>query len=263
VSTIDHPDVHRVRGPLDDVTWRDLELRDIPTLAAFAPEGWRVALDAVLLQHVGRRYFHAWVAVHAGRIVAVGQGIVTGRTGWIGNIIVESGMRSRGLGSRMTQVVMAGLGRRGCSSLLLVATPMGESLYRKLGFCGTSEYVFLDVPRLPSLAGSAIRRLTHADLIVVLGIDARVSGETDGVFLPSFGSGLVLGEAPAAGLDLLRFKHAYFSQSAVVPATNAVALQFLMEHGARETARAPRMALGEEAAWRPECLFARATGYCG
>ena len=84
-----------------------------------------------------------------------------------------------------------------------------------------------------------------------------------GFFLPSFGSGLILAEGPAAGLDLLRFKHAHFPQHAVVPAANSAALTFLREQGARETARAPRMALGDEAEWRPECVFARAAGFCG
>ena len=285
VSTIDCPDDHRAPGPHDDVAWRDLELHDIPQLASFAPEEWGIALDAALLQHVGRSYFHARVASIGSRIVAVGQGIATGRNGWIGNIIVQPDVRNRGFGSRMTQVVMAELHSRGCSSMLLVATPMGEPVYTRLGFRRASEYVFLDVPRLPPPRTSAIRRLNPADLNDVLGMDARVSGETraelldphlasgwvhadpgsriDGVFLPTFGAGLVLGEATSAGLDLLRFKHAYFSRQAVVPAANAAAVQFLVAHGARETARAPRMALGEEADWRPECVFARAAGFCG
>jgi len=42
------------------------------------------------------------------RIVAVGQGIATGRTGWIGHIIVQPDVRNRGLGSRMTQAEMVG-----------------------------------------------------------------------------------------------------------------------------------------------------------
>ncbi len=48
----------------------------------------------------------------------------------------------------------------------------------------------------------------------------------------------------------------------VVPAANAAALHFLDAHRARETARAPRMVLGEDAAWRPESVFARASGNC-
>jgi len=56
------------------------------------------------------------VAAAAADIVAVGQGIVTGQTGWIGNIIVRPDARRRGLGSRMTQEVTASLREHARSS---------------------------------------------------------------------------------------------------------------------------------------------------
>jgi len=270
---------------IGEIEWRDLQRADIPRLASFAPLEWRMALDVVLREHFGRSYFRARVATVASRIVAVGQSIATGRTGWIGNIIVQADMRNRGLGSRMTEELIAVLRGQSCSSVLLVATAMGEPVYKKLGFRRTAAYVFLEVPRLSSPVTNAIRRVEPADVDHVMGIDATVTGETrkelldshlasgwvhvdrdrgiDGFFLPTLGSGLVLANGAPAGLDLLRFKHAHFSRSAVVPAANTAALQFLVEQGARETTRAPRMALGDEADWRPECVFARATGFCG
>lgn len=242
-------------------------------------------LDAAMIQHVGRRYFHARVATMASRIVAVGQGVATGRTGWIGNIIVSPDMRGRGLGARMTQQIMFWLLDQGCSTMLLTATEAGEPVYRKLGFRQTAEYVFLDTPRLPPPAAGAVRRLEPDDVNQVARIDASVTGETRvellephlgsgwvwadrdrglaGFFLPTFGQGLVLADDPAAGVDLLRFKHAFFPRNAVVPAANTVALTFLAEHGARQTARAPRMALGDEADWMPHGVFGRAAGFCG
>ena len=253
--------------------------------ACWRAPGWRVALDVVFLQHFGHGYFHARVAAAAADIVAVGQGIVTGQTGWIGSIIVRPDARRRGLGSRMTQEVTASLRRDGCSSLLLVATPLGEPVYRRLGFRKTADYVFMDVPRLPPQAISAIRRLGPADVNDVLGLDATATGETrtdlvtphlasgwvhidqdgllDGYVLPSLGAALVIAQTPVAGLALLRFKHACLPGTAVVPAANTAALEFLLTRGAKETARAPRMALGDEADWRPEWIYPRAAGYCG
>lgn len=270
-----------VPGPL----LRDLELHDVPTLAAFAPENWRMALDAVLLQHVSRSYFLARVATDENGIAAVAQGIVTGRAGWLGNIIVRPEARKRGLGKRMTQDMMDVLHARGCSSLLLIATEMGEPVYRKIGFRRTEEYVFLKVPRLPLRATPSIRRLGPNDSSQALDIDAMATGETrdgllaphlglgwghvdscgvlDAFFLPSFGAGLVIARTPEAGCALLEFKHALYSQDTVVPSGNSAAVQFLMSHGAKETMRAPRMAFGNETSWHPECIFARGTGYCG
>lgn len=267
------------------VTWRGLELADIPELADFAPAEWRVALDAVLLEHVERSYFVGRVAAAGDGIVAVGQGIVTGRTGWVGNIIVRPDSRRQGLGSRMTRELIGELRACGCSSLLLIATPSGESIYRKLGFRRTGEYVFLSVPRLLPPEGVVIRRLAGEDLGRVLSLDLSATGESraellaphlvsgwghdggdgalDGFFLPSLGAGFVVAESGPAGEALLHFKHAYAPAPAVVPADNTVALRFLLAHGAQETARAPRMVLGEEAQWRPGHVFARAAGYCG
>jgi GNAT superfamily N-acetyltransferase len=264
---------------------RDLELSDIPELAGFAPKEWNMALDAVLLEHFGHGYFHARVSVESDGITAVGQGIATGRAGWIGNIIVRPEARNRGLGSRVTRDIMDLLQSRGCSTLLLIATELGEPVYQKLGFRKTEEYVFLRLPRLPAAPIKSVRRLQPFDTAAVFKLDAFAAGEArgdllaphlgagwvhtdpdgalDGFFLPSFGAGLVVANRPPAGLELLGFKHTFYAGNAVVPGSNGSALQFLIEHGAEETARAPRMACGDEIAWQPECIFARGAGYCG
>jgi ribosomal protein S18 acetylase RimI-like enzyme len=265
---------------------RDLELADLPGLATFAPEDWHIALDAVLMQHINRRYFRARVARDTDdRIAAVGQGIITGTAGWLGNIIVRPDARQRGLGTHITQDLIDVLGGHGCTTLLLIATALGEPVYRRLRFRRTSDYVFLRVPRLAPAAAAMVRRLQPPDIQRVLELDAWATAETrrgllepclasgwgvddgrgalDGFFLPAFGAGLVVASRPDAGLQLLAFKHAFFGGDAVVPAANDAALEFLRRHGARETLRVPRMALGNELDWRPECVFARASGYCG
>ena len=267
------------------VACRPMEVGDIPATADIAPAEWRVALDRVFLEHFGRDYFMGWVATGLPGIVAVGQGIVTGRTGWIGNVVVRPDSRNQGLGTRMTRELMGALRERGCATLLLIATEAGERIYRKLGFRTTGEYVFLDVPRVPPPEDASIRRLAAADTGSVLGLDLAATGESrahlltpylasgwchdagdgvlDGFFLPSLGAGLVVAESQGAGEALLRFKHAFFPGPAVVPAANTAALRLLLEQGAAETRRAPRMVLGEEPEWRPGCIFARASGYCG
>jgi GNAT superfamily N-acetyltransferase len=239
----------------------------------------------VLLQHFGRAYFHARVIADADGIAAVGHGIATGPAGWIGNIIVRPEARNRGFGSRITAEIIDILRSRGCSTLLLIATQLGEPVYRKFGFRTTGEYVFLRVPPLEALPDHSIRRLQLSEANTVCDLDAIATGESrgellaphvgsgwghvgpggvlDGFFLPSFGSGFVMACEAAAGLALLRFKHAFYSSNAVIPADNAEALSFLRSRGAEETTRAPRMALGEDTAWRPETIFGRAAGYCG
>lgn len=268
-----------------NVLSRALDLSDVPMLAGFAPAEWHVALDAVCMAHVGRPYFHARVVTDGGRLAAIGQGIVTGATGWLGNIIVRPDARRRGLGSMITRDLVDVLRARGCSTLVLIATGLGEPVYAGLGFRRTAEYVFLSAPRLTNAPAGSIRRLHQSDVADVLALDGGATAESrgellephiatgwghvdangrlDGFFLPALGGGPVIATGPEAGRSLLHFKHAYYPGPAVVPAGNAAALDFLAAHGARETARAPRMVLGDEIAWRPERIFARASGYCG
>lgn len=264
---------------------RNLERSDIPSLASFAPEEWHIALDAVLLQHIERPYYTGRVLVKQDRIVAMGHGIATGAAGWIGAIIVHPEARRRGLGTRITNEVAALLRAAGCRNLLLIATPMGEPVYARLGFRITAEYVFLRLPRLDARPAPSIRRLQPADIPCVLALDAAATGESrepllraylqsgwvsassgagvEGFLLPSFGSGYIAASVPRAGRELLAFKHSLYPGEAVVPAPNTDALRFLLDQGAEETTRAPRMALGDDSLWHPELIYARAGGYCG
>ena len=45
-----------------------------------------------------------------------------------------------------------------CSAMLLVAAPLGEPVYRRLGFRKTADYVFMDVPRLPHAHAGQLHR---------------------------------------------------------------------------------------------------------
>ena len=171
---------------------RELELGDIPKLVRFAPKEWNMTLDTVILQHFGRGYFHARVLVESDRILGVGQGIATGEAGWIGNIIVRPEARKRGLGSRLTQDIVNLLRGRGCSAFLLIATELGEPVYRKLGFRKTAEYEFLSVPRLPNAPMTSVRRLQPSEADAVFKLDASATGEARGNLLaPHLGAAWV------------------------------------------------------------------------
>jgi hypothetical protein len=114
---------------------------------------------------------------------------------------------------------------------------------------------------LPLLAQVQLRDVLEGDARQVRqgGLSQRLQAgapASDPEQAQSLGAGLVVASQPAAGRDLLAFRHASFPGDAVVPAANASALQFLSAHGAAETSRSPRMALGDELAWRPEWVSA-------
>ena len=240
-----------------------------------------------LFLHYGQPYFYPIVAVVDERIAGVGNGILNGRTGWLGNIIVHPDFRRKGIGRAITQNLIEYFQSKGCTSQLLVATPMGEGLYKKFGFKTISEYLFYKTEKkLKALANNRIRKLEIDDIEANMELDRYAAGEERGAFikqffsagwvyeddrsgkilgyfLPECGNGLVIASDSTAGLELLQFKHSRELKTAVIPSENIVARDFFEQNGFIQYLRAPRMILGEKVTWHPELVFSRAAGYWG
>ncbi len=266
---------------------RDLTPSDIPQLSGFAPAEWNCDISAIFGSHYGKSYFHAIVAVVGGKLVGCGNGVINGDVGWLGNIIVLEEHRRQGIGRALTEHLVGQFGAVGCRSLLLIATPMGEALYRKLGFSDQSRYEFYDGPQLsPSVQNPRIHQARPEHSADIIALDRGVSGENrkplirnflttgfvmlgasgdeiSGIYLPDFGGGLIEAVDDESGLALLHFKQSSARRQAVIPEQNRSAREFLVNRGYTLTHSACRMALGPEVAWKPQCVFGRATGYTG
>ncbi|HET7727121.1 MAG TPA: GNAT family N-acetyltransferase [Candidatus Limnocylindrales bacterium] len=92
---------------------------------------------------------HAVVAYDGDRPVASAQVMVEGEVGYVGWVgVVRDAMR-RGLGRLVTDaVVRAGL-ERGARRSVLVASPMGAPLYRRMGFVDVGALEAMRSPRRP------------------------------------------------------------------------------------------------------------------
>jgi ribosomal protein S18 acetylase RimI-like enzyme len=88
---------------------RPIEPMEIPTLKDFAPPDWSSDLSIVFAFHFGQPYFHPIVAELDGKLVGCAQGILTGKSGWLGNIIVLPEYRGRGIGTGLLRTVEADL----------------------------------------------------------------------------------------------------------------------------------------------------------
>jgi ribosomal protein S18 acetylase RimI-like enzyme len=266
---------------------RDLAVEEIPVLKDFAPPEWNVDLSAVFGRHFGQPYFHPIAAELDGRIVGCANGLLHGSAGWLGNIVVLPEFRGRGVGHHLTENLIAYFHSQCVEHQLLVATNMGEPIYRKLGFTVSSYYIFF------SRAGgsaepctiSAVRPFELRDEAALLALDRAVtgerrpvflrrcladawvhvdrSGELDGYYLPAVGTGLLIAADDGAGIALLEHRLGQPGSTCVAPERNAVAIEFLLQHGYVETSRAPRMTLGPEIDWRPERVYCRGSGFCG
>ncbi len=267
---------------------RSLTEPEIETARDFAPPEWNFDLAAFFRLHFNKPYFCPLAGILWGDLIGLGNGIINNKVGWLGNIIVLPDYRRQGIGYRLTEKLMRILSDRGCTTQLLIATEMGEPVYKKLGFVTCSTYEFYK--RQKNFAcdtSSRIRKIQLVEFSGILKMDRNISGENrqslleqfipsgwlcsneagtgiDGFYLPAFGNGLILAQNADSGIELLKFRLTRDRMtSVVIPAQNQAARDFLRENGFIKYLEAPRMALGPEPAWKPENVFNRGAGYCG
>lgn len=266
---------------------RQLSQSEIPQLQNFSPENWNLDLPRLFSFHLGYPYFYPAAAEVDKKIIGCGIAIVHRNISWLGTIIVLPEYRRRGIGKEITSHLMQYCKNRGCTTQLLTASAMGESVYSKLGFKTSAEYVFYRRESIVPIQGiSNVREVRQEDAKYIKELDREISGEErftflerflstgwvydpgkpdhiTGVYLPDFGSGLIITKDSKVGLALMKLRFNRGKTTAVVPSLNTIARQYLLSEGFLEYRTAPRMVLGQDVNWNPAMLYNRATGYCG
>ena len=80
-------------------------------------------------------------AVDGSRLVGTACACVFETIAWVNLVLVDDAYRGRGIGTRLTERVVAYLDERGVPSQRLDATPLGRPIYEKLGFVAEYELV--------------------------------------------------------------------------------------------------------------------------
>lgn len=134
------------RPPLPDplrvtrVQLGDLTDPELPTTAAFAAaveaeDGPPPGSMLPVLQRWAHRAVQLFAAVdRAGTIHATSAASATGAAGMVFGIGTMTDWRGQGVGTAMTAAAVHGSAELGATTLLLDATDMGASIYRRLGF---------------------------------------------------------------------------------------------------------------------------------
>ena len=126
----------------------------LPWVTAYAPPmGVREAdIPLVVAAEEARGYapgtlirFAAWVD---GQIVGVSELFLADGVAGIYLVATDEAWRRRGVGAAVTSAALALARELGFAVATLQATPMGEPLYRRLGFVTVSEYEILTLPPL-------------------------------------------------------------------------------------------------------------------
>jgi GNAT superfamily N-acetyltransferase len=270
---------------------RQLLESEIPQLQNISPDDWHLDIPRLFSFHYGHSYFYSVAAEVDGKIAGCGICMIHGNIGWLGTIIVLPEYRRQGIGKAITKNLIEYCRSKDCTSQLLTASEMGESIYRRLGFEINVSYVFYKrESTVPLQHISNVREMRQEDFFNVKELDREATGEDrfpfierflstgwiyttgtsinvnggiTGFYLPELGGGLIIARNADAGLELMKVRFNRGKTTAVVPETNIVAREFLTSEGFREFRTSPRMILGKIVHWQPAMMYNRATGYCG
>lgn len=264
---------------------RQIKPEEISLIKDFPPAEWQLDLSKVYQFHSGESYFYAVVAIIDNVIAGTGMSILTGNTAWLGTIIVKENYRKRGIGTAVTKNLINWSASHGSNKIILVASDLGMPVYKKLGFRTGMYYLAYEGGKIQDTASDhKIKRTVKSDLNEILVLDRKASGEnrsriieksyipgfryTDngnitGYYLPDFGRGLIIANNETAGMALLRFRYSENKEKIIIPEPNLPAKIFLEANGFTIKAKYPRMYLGYDAAWRPDMVYLRGSGYLG
>ena len=267
-----------------DISIRELLYSDVEQIRFLQPKGWG-DISFFFRLYTSHTFCFPIAAIHNDKIVGVATGIKNNSTGWVAHIIVSPEHYKQGIGRRLTEKVVETLADKGCKTQLLIATQMGEKLYEQLGFRTSCVYNFYEVKQIENnRLPDEIRLMNEEDNSRILEIDKIISGENRehmlkmydtgafvyedpadrkirGFFLPVLGEGMISALDSEAGLALLKFKHTVRKSKSTLPEPNTDANEFLVGNGFTKTLSAPRMVLGDEVDWKPECVFSRIGGH--
>lgn len=258
-----------------------LTLADLPYINHLQPEDW-FPIGPYYLFYATSDFCFPIKCVYKSKIVGVGTSILHQKTGWLAHIIVDKEFRNRGIGTMITQSLMDQL-RPMAETMTLLATPLGEPVYHKLGFEKDTAYIFLRDGETHAPAKETIQRFHPGFADPMLKLDRLVSGENrikllaphftsssivtendevTGFFMPTLGEGLIIAMTSSAGELLLRLRH-NTSNRAVVPIENKTAVRFLLANGFVEYRKAIRMWYGKKITWQPDKIYGRIGGNLG
>lgn len=261
-----------------------LEHSDINLIKELQPEGWP-DITPIISFYVNSSFcFPIKISVDE-KIVGIGTGIIHHDVAWLAHIIVHPDNRNQGIGKLITQHLVNSSKAKGCDTIYLIATELGEPVYKALGFETETEYLFFKDIRAPESwkRSENIVSFTEDFKTQIAKLDQQVSeenrffhleqyladgylyvqdDEVEGFYLPRFGEGLIIANSSAAGLELMKLR-LKTKNNAVFPIDNVIAAAFMRENHFKELKIAKRMRSGTKRKWQAANIYNRIGGNLG
>jgi GNAT superfamily N-acetyltransferase len=229
-------------------------------------------------------YIFPFKAVIDDVLVGTGTAILHEKTGWLATIVTHNEYRNQGIGKRITEHLLILLQEQNCDHIYLMATALGEPVYKKVGFITESQYDFYKNISLENLPISEnVISYQSDDKETIFELDRLISGEDrsqhletflvdsfvylandkiEGVYFPRLGDGLIVANTETAGLELMKKRFQKF-KVASFPQENLAARNFMRANGYEPVMTHARMHFQKPMPWKPEGLYNRVGGNIG
>lgn len=256
---------------------------DLNALPGLQPEGWANSIATAFNYYLENPFCFPFKYVIDGKIAGTGCGINYGKSSWLAHIIVHKDYRRQGIAFKIVEHIKNLLLDQGVETISLIATQMGEPVYKKAGFIGCCDYNFY--------SGDCSRDFEISPNIVpynkeynkeLLNFDAGHSGENRspilnnlektslyisnntimGYYIPDLGQGHIIAENREAGIELMKLRLKEHNEF-VLPSSNCSGISFLEEIGLSKNITAKRMYLGNSLNVKPENIYNRIAGNKG
>ncbi|MCK5134736.1 MAG: GNAT family N-acetyltransferase [Bacteroidales bacterium] len=258
---------------------------DLEEIGDLQPDGWPDIINEFGF-YITYDFCNPIKATVDNRIVGVGTSIMFENTGWLAHIIVDSNFRNKGIGFQIMERLLNDLKEKSIDSVLLIATEIGEPVYKKAGFKVISDYIYLrkEQPWNETSISKNIVPYKEEFYTEIMKLDKKISGENreslikkyldsslmfidnnelNGFYLPNLGEGIIFADNSVAGIELMKKKYSKVD-TAVIPSENLLGIDFLKQNGFIESeTRGKRMILGEDICWKPNNYFSRIGGNYG
>ena len=266
---------------------REYKKSDLQILSKIFPPDWNFDFEKFIFQFFDRDFYKGSTLTANGKVIGFGNLMIFEKHAWLGNIVVDESYRKQGFGSKITKYLI-GLGNKTrVETFNLIATESGEHVYRKLGFENESIYDFYKISGQNEKfeINYLIQQAGLIDLPNIIELDYSVTGEKrekliesfllscklifdnnsnlKGFLIENLGDGLIISNETVFGIELLKYKLNKNYKSIIIPENNIQAREFLTQNGFIKYKSVPKMIRGKLYNWKPECVFSRATGYCG
>lgn len=265
--------------PIEALTSNDLEL-----LHELQPPDWN-PLALVFDFYLRADFCFPIKYTERGAIAGIGATIIHKHTAWLAHIIVHNEHRNKGIGGIVTKALIDQANKSGIQTVLLLATSLGEPVYKKHGFIKEMDYLFFKTDQDISFNNSyTISSFEEKFIFELLQLDKDVSGEDRsrlitphfkdakliidnnsilGYYLPTLGDGPVIARNKEAGAALVNLKHTQGIKKAALPETNQNGIDVLTSLGFKEFLKGTRMYLGKPLSWQPDKIYNRIGGNLG